>query len=196
MVKRLSALPHDSCVNTMTLDGYDRPVHLSVRVTIGPDGVVADFSGTSGPSPLGINVPLIYTKAYACFGVKCALAPEIPNNAASLAFFRTVAPSDCILNAQRPAAVSVRHVLGHFVPELILGALHELVPERIPAEGAGALWNIHCSVRPAPGSGQHGRAALLMFNSGGMGARPGLDGLSTTAFPSGVKTPPRASARW
>ena len=29
-----------------------------------------------------------------------------------------------------------------------------------------------------------------MFNSGGMGARPGIDGLSATAFPSGVHTMP------
>jgi N-methylhydantoinase B len=188
MLHRIASLPRGTCQNRMTLDGYDRPITLSVRVAIEPDRVVADFSGTSGPSPFGINVPLCYTKAYASFGLKCALAPEIPNNSASLAFFRVEAPSDCILNAQRPAPVSVRHVLGHFVPELILGALHELLPDQIPAEGAGALWNIHCSVRPKAGSARHGGAELLMFNSGGMGARPHLDGLSTTAFPSGVQT--------
>jgi N-methylhydantoinase B len=41
-------------------------------------------------------------------------------------------------------------------------------------------------VRPLDGSGSG--AEILMFNSGGTGARPGLDGLSATAFPSGVST--------
>jgi N-methylhydantoinase B len=51
------------------------------------------------------------------------------------------------------------------------------------------LWNIHISARPV--AGQSGRRAeILMFNSGGMGARPEIDGLSATAFPSGVMTMP------
>jgi N-methylhydantoinase B len=85
--------------------------------------------------------------------------------------------------------VSVRHVLGHFIPDLVLGALHHFLPERIPAEGAGTLWNIHLSARPLPqAQGRGRRAEILMFNSGGGGARPALDGLSATAFPSGVRT--------
>jgi len=63
------------------------------------------------------------------------------------------------------------------------------LPGRVLAEGAAALWNIHMSVRPVAG-GAGRRAEILMFNSGGMGARPGLDGLSATAFPSGVMTMP------
>ena len=97
----------------------------------------------------GINVPLIYTKAYACYGLKCVVAPDIPNNAASLAPFDVAAPRGCILNATRPAPVAVRHVLGHMVPDLVLGALHECLPGRILAEGAGALWNMH--IERAPG---------------------------------------------
>src|SRR5699024_10383111 len=94
-----------------------------------------------------------------------------------------------ILNAQRPAPVSVRHVIGHMVPDLVMGALAKALPGQVLAEGAGALWNIHISARPT--AGQAGRRAeILMFNSGGMGARPTLDGLSATAFPSGVLTMP------
>jgi N-methylhydantoinase B len=167
-----------------------------VELQIGEGGIVANFDGTSEASRYGINVPMIYTKAYACYGLKCALAPEIPNNAASLAPFEAVAPPGCILNALRPAPVSVRHVLGHFIPDLVLGALHGFLPGRIPAEGAGTLWNIHISARPGtppdadPGGRDRGsrRAEILMFNSGGGGARPSLDGLSATAFPSGVRT--------
>lgn len=94
-----------------------------------------------------------------------------------------------ILNAERPAPVALRHVLGHMIPDLVLGALDKALPGQILAAGAASLWNIHISVRPV--AGQSGRRAeVLMFNSGGMGARPGIDGLSATAFPSGVHTMP------
>ena len=189
-LERIKALPPGTHSNTMMLDGYDVPVTLAVTLTIGPDGVLADFAGTSGMSRFGINVPLVYTKAYACYGLKCVIAPDIPNNAASLAPFTVTAPDGCILNAKRPAAVAVRHVLGHFVPDCVLGALHKALPGRVPAEGASALWNLQLSVRPlADQIGGRG-AEILMFNSGGTGARPGLDGLSATAFPSGVHTMP------
>ncbi|MGB8972934.1 MAG: hydantoinase B/oxoprolinase family protein, partial [Pseudomonas capeferrum] len=168
--------------------GYDTPIDIAVALTVAKDQITVDFAGTSGPSKKGINCPLIYSTAYACYGIKCAIAPDIPNNHASLKPFKVVAPTDCILNAQRPAPVSVRHVLGHLVPDAVLGAIHQLLPGQIPAEGAGALWNLHVSVRPVqPGEGSEG-AEVLLFNSGGMGARPGLDGPSATAFPSGVQS--------
>jgi N-methylhydantoinase B len=116
------------------------------------------------------------------------VAPDVPNNAASLAFFTVSSPVN-ILNAPRPAPVSLRHVIGHLVPDLVLGALAQALPGQILAEGAAALWNIHMSVRPLAGR-EGRRAEMLMFNSGGMGARPTLDGLSATAFPSGVHTMP------
>ncbi|MFC2995969.1 hydantoinase B/oxoprolinase family protein [Acinetobacter sichuanensis] len=184
------SLPHGQYTNSMTLDGYDIPVTLSVTLTVGPDGILTDFIGTSGMSQFGINVPLGYAKAYACYALKCILAPEIPNNTASLEPFEVVAPEGCILNAKHPAPVSVRHVLGHFVPDLVLGALHKCLPGSVPAEGASALWNLHMSVRPLATNPNGRNSEMLMFNSGGMGARANLDGLSATAFPSGVHTMP------
>jgi N-methylhydantoinase B len=189
-LERLQNLPHGSWSYSLDLDGYDEPVHLAAKLTIGPDGVVVDFDGTSGMSKFGINVPLVYAKAYACYGIKCVVAPEIPNNFASLAPFDVVAPEGCILNAKRPAPVAVRHVLGHFVPDLVLGALHQALPGQVPAEGASALWNLHMSVRPVSDQIGGKGAEILMFNSGGSGARAALDGLNATAFPSGVHTMP------
>lgn len=183
-------LPHGTYTNSMVLDGYDVPVTLAVTLTVNDDGILTDFVGTSGMSQFGINVPLGYAKAYACYALKCIVAPEIPNNSASLEPFNVVAPEGCILNAKHPAPVSVRHVLGHFVPDLVLGALHQCLPGHVPAEGASALWNLHMSVRPLPTNPNGRNAEMLMFNSGGMGARSGLDGLSATAFPSGVHTMP------
>ena len=189
-MERLKNLPHGSWSYSLDLDGYDEPVHLAAKLTIGADGVLVDFAGTSGMSRFGINVPLVYAKAYACYGIKCVVAPDIPNNAASLAPFEVAAPEGCILNAKRPAPVAVRHVLGHFVPDLVLGALHQALPGQVPAEGASALWNLHMSVRPVSDQIGGKGAEILMFNSGGTGARAALDGLNATAFPSGVHTMP------
>ena len=112
----------------------------------------------------------------------------MPNNTGSLEPFRIIAPEGCILAACRPAPVSVRHVMGHLVPDVVLGALHKALPDTVPAEGASALWNIQISARASdPESGLASRE-VLMFNSGGTGARPDFDGLSATAFPSGVST--------
>ncbi|AMX94253.1 hydantoinase B/oxoprolinase family protein [Mesorhizobium sp. M7A.F.Ca.US.014.04.1.1] len=187
-LERIKALPKGTWSNELVTDGYDTPVKLVAAVSIEDDHLNVDFSGTDPTSRWGINVPIIYSKAYACYALKCVVAPEIPNNAASLALFTISSPTN-ILNAPRPAPVSLRHVIGHMVPDLVLGALAKALPGQILAEGAAALWNIHISVRPVAGSDGR-RAEVLMFNSGGMGARPTLDGLSATAFPSGVHTMP------
>ena len=185
---RIAALPKGSWDNEMTVDGYDTPIKLAASLTVRDGEVNADFTGTGGVSKWGINCPLIYSKAYACYAIKCVVAPDIPNNSASLAPFTVSSPVN-ILNAQRPAPVSLRHVMGHMVPDLVLGALAKALPGQIIAEGAAALWNIHISVRPKDGVDGR-KAEVLMFNSGGTGARPALDGLAATAFPSGVHTMP------
>jgi len=187
-LERIAALPKGSWGNEMTVDGYDVPVKLETTLTVKDAQVNVDFTGTDAQSKWGINCPMIYSKAYACYAVKCVVAPDIPNNSASLEPFTVSSPPN-ILNAERPAPVSLRHVMGHMVPDLVLGALAKALPGQIMAEGAAALWNIHISARPA--AGQAGRRSeVLMFNSGGTGARPGLDGLGATAFPSGVHTMP------
>ncbi len=172
---------------SMRIDGFATPIDLCVTVTIHPEHVAADFTGTSGIDPKGINVPLVYTKAYACYALKCAIAPDIPNNTASLAPFRITAPEGTIVNATRPAPVALRHVIGHLIPDTVYGALNQMLPGTVPTEGAGALCNFQVSLRPI-GAGR--RAEVLCFNSGGAGARPALDGLNATAFPSGVMTMP------
>jgi N-methylhydantoinase B len=166
---------------------------MKLRLDVSQSEVLADFSGTSGLSRKGINVPLVYTTAYACYALKCTLAPQIPNNHASLSPFKVRAPVNCILNAVHPAPVAVRHVLGQFLPDVVFGALHKMLPDTVPAEGSSALWNVQLGAYPIenaePAAGEVLRSSqILMFNSGGTGARPTLDGLSATAFPSGVHT--------
>ncbi|MEL6375687.1 MAG: hydantoinase B/oxoprolinase family protein, partial [Pseudomonadota bacterium] len=181
--KAIAAVPDGQFDNSMQVDGYDNPVFMQVRISVAGDQISADFAGTSGMSAYGVNVPEVYTRAYACYALKCAIAPEVPNNTGSLDPFEITAPDGSILAAKRPAPVSVRHVLGHLVPDVVLGALHQAMPGHVPAEGSSALWNIQISARPEQRDSILPSAEILMFNSGGTGARPGLDGLSATAFP-------------
>jgi len=192
-LERIAALPRKSAVGTLTVDGFDKPITLKVKVTIHEDRIVSDFTGTSGLDKKGINCPLVYAKAYACYALKVAIAPEIPNNAASLAPFEIEAPVDTIVNAVHPAPVALRHIVGHFVPDAVFNAFDQIVPGVVPAEGAGCLCNFQVSLRPrtdAPAPGYAHRSEVLTFNSGGSGARPAFDGLNATAFPSGVMTMP------
>ncbi len=192
-LERINALTPASASGHMRIDGSSEPIDLHVTLTIEKDRVVTDWQGTSGLDKKGINVPLVYTKAYACYALKCAIAPEIPNNAASLAPFEIIAPENSIVNAVFPAPVALRHVIGHMVPDTVYNALDKLIPDLVPAEGAGCLCNFQLSLRPrtdAPPPEDAVRAEVLTFNSGGSGARPTLDGMSATAFPSGVMTMP------
>ncbi len=173
-------------------DGYETPIRLAATMTIAADAIMVDFDGTSGLSGRGINVPAAYTRAYASFGIKCVVAPEIPNNTASLAPLIMRIPEGCILNAPRPSPVSVRHVIGQLLPDLMMGCLHQVVPDRVTAEGSSCLWNPPLRGGPIV-SGQNSPLVdfeVITFNSGGTGARPGCDGLDGTAFPSGVRTMP------
>ena len=188
----IAKLPRGTFKAEIWSDGYEDPVRLAAAMTIAADSITVDFDGTSGLSGRGINVPPAYTRAYACFGIKCVVAPAIPNNTASLAPFHMRIPEGCILGAPRPRAVAVRHVVGQLLPDLMMSCLHQAVPDRVTAEGSSCLWN-----PPLRGgsivSGPNSPLAdfeVITFNSGGTGARPDADGLDGTAFPSGVRTMP------
>ena len=192
-LERIAALPRKSATGVLTVDGFDKPITIKVKVTIFGDRIMSDFEGTSGLDKKGINCPLVYAKAYACYALKVAIAPEIPNNAASLAPFEIAAPVNSIVNAVHPAPVALRHIVGHFVPDAVFNAFDQIVGGLVPAEGAGCLCNFQVSLRPrtdAPAPTDAVRSEVLTFNSGGSGARPNFDGLNATAFPSGVMTMP------
>ncbi len=171
---------------TMTLDGYEAPVTLAAAVTVSADRVHVDYEGTSAMSRYGINSPKCYTDAYTGFGLKCIIAPEVPNNAGSLAVFTTAAPEGSIVNPPRPAPVTARHVIGQMLPDLIFGCLHQAMPDGVPAEGAGSIWVLAMAGKQDDGDDFN----VMSVSVGGVGARPLKDGLSSTAFPSGVGSIP------
>lgn len=166
----------------MTLDGYEAPIVLRARMTVEDERIVLDYAGSSPASRYGINSPKCYTDAYTAFGLKCVVAPEVPNNAGSLGCFVIEAePGSCVA-PERPSPVTARHVIGQMLPDVAFGCLARALPGRVPAESAGSIWVLAMSGQ----GGQAGRFNVMNVGLGGVGARPGKDGLATTAFPSGV----------
>ena len=198
MLDAIRALPKGTYSNELTIDGYDKPLTLVAEMRVGADGIHVDFTGTSPASTHGINVVLNYTLAYTAFGVKCLIAPEIPNNAGSLAPVTVSAPEGCVLNVKRPFPVAARHTVGHMLPDLVFGCLEQCLPGGVPAEGASSLWNPQINgggsiVDELPDDVDPASVPIwstVIFHCGGSGARPDKDGLSATAFPSGVRTIP------
>ena len=195
MLARIRALRPGTYRSHMSIDGYDRDLDLTCALTVSRDGIRIDFDGTSPMSPRGINVPLTYTRAYASFGVRCVVGSEVPNNAGSLSTISVGAPSRSILNAPPPAAVAARHAIGQMLPDVVLGCLEQAMePGSVPAEGASCLWNPVLLGGPGlTGAHRYGASEPFVvnpFHTGGTGARPGKDGLSATAFPSGVRSTP------
>ena len=188
MLEAVRRLPRGTWRASTRLDGYEAPIELCAALTLGEDGVQVDYAGTSPASRFGINSPKCYTDAYTSFGVKCIVAPDIPNNAGSLSVIRVSAPEDTIVSALRPRPVTARHVIGQTLPELVFNCFEEPLGGRVPAEGAGSMWVMGLSGGPLV-EGSSARATpfnVISIAIGGMGARPGKDGLSSTAFPSGV----------
>ena len=188
--EEIARLPKGSWRYEMTLDGYDEPITLVATTTVSDSGIHVDYSGTSGVAKRGINVPIAYTTAYTCFGLACVVAARVPNNAGSLAPLTVSAPTPSILNAPYPLPVLSRHVIGQMLPDMVFGCLRQAVPERVPAEGTSCLWNIVFRGPRTKGETTRYGFAMTMTSNGGTGARAMKDGLSATAFPSGVKGTP------
>ncbi|WP_181772950.1 hydantoinase B/oxoprolinase family protein [Amycolatopsis pittospori] len=183
----LAKLPDGTYTSELVTDGFDdEEVVLKVAVTIDGDEIHLDFAGSSPQSRRGINVVLNYTRAYASFAVKAAIAPEVPHNAGSFRPVHVTAPEGSVLNCRPPAPVASRHLIGHFLPSLLITALHEALPGTALAQSADALWMTIW--RGADAAGEE--FMLNVFQTGGIGARATKDGLSTTGFPSGLRSTP------
>ena len=190
VMAEIAKLPKGTWHNEMTVDGYDAPVTLKAALTVSDSGIHVDFTGTSPQSRYGINVPLAYTTAYTVFGLGCVVASQIPNNAGSLGPLTVSAPVGCILNAPKPAPVCSRHIIGQMLPDVAFGCLRQIIPDRVPAEGTSCLWNLNVRGETQAGSGGNYGFMMAVTSNGGTGARPDKDGLSATAYPSGVRGTP------
>jgi len=96
------------------------------------------------------------------------------------------APEDCLLNPRFPAAVVSRAVTGHYVPVLVLGALHQVIPDKVMAGAGSPLWALTQS-----GLGEDGKPyTTVLFFNGGMGATPRKDGENVLSWPSNISSTP------
>lgn len=197
MREAIAGLPDGTYTNVDYSDGYEEPVRMEVSIEKRGDELWVDWAGSSPESKYGINVVLNYTHAYTTYALKCALAPEVPNNEGSFRPVHVNAPDGCILNAQHPAPVGSRSIIGHFLPGVIFGALAEALPDRVMADGAANIWinqftgEIDDSNRAyTSGSGASRTWTYVWFSAGGTGARPTKDGIGATAFPSGISGVP------
>ena len=176
----IARLPRGRWRARMRLDGYEAPIDLVAELTNDGERIVVDYAGSSPASARGINSPKCYTDAYSVYGLKCLVAPAVPNNAGSLRPFEVRAEPGSIVHPLRPAPVTARHVVGQMLPDLMFGCLEAALDGQVPGESAGSIWVL--AMAGAAGAAFNTMAVGL----GGTGARPGQDGLSTTAFPSGV----------
>ena len=178
----IRALKPGVYTNEITSDGFDEPITIRVRCEVRGDELLVDYAGSSPASRRGVNVVMNYTEAYTTYGVKVIVSPDVPNNEGAFRPLRITAPARSILNVQRPASVAARHIVGHFLPHVIAGALGQALPDRVMAEGSANIWGIQVSGKDLAGD----PFSYIFFSSGGTGARATKDGLSATAFPSGV----------
>lgn len=184
MRRAIAAVPDGIYRATIEADGYDADTtHIACTVVVHGDTMQIDYDGTSMQVDRGINCVLNYTHAYSVYPVKCALDPLVPRNEGSYRAINVSAPERSILNPVYPAPCSARQLTGHLLAGAIYKALAPVLPERIIAESGGAP-TMRALFSGITDSGD--RFSQVLFASGGMGAAPHRDGLSTTAFPTNV----------
>jgi N-methylhydantoinase B len=186
----MRTLPNGEWSYETQLDGYEAPLTVKCKLIINDGKVTLDYRGSSAASLYGINSPRTYSLAYSVFALKAVIAPHVPNNIGSLSVFDMITEPGSCVDPVRPSPVTARHVLGQQLADCVFGCLAQVLPGEVQAESAGAIWILMLS-------SAHGRVAahetadakrfsVISIGLGGIGGRPGQDGLSTMAFPSGV----------
>ncbi|MFZ3360734.1 MAG: hydantoinase B/oxoprolinase family protein [Xanthobacteraceae bacterium] len=156
-------------------DGFsDTPIPIVVAITVRPDGTLfVDYSGSSPQVKGALNSTLSFTHSLTYLSVRCVLARDIPNNVGLFRCITVRAPDASILNPQMPAACAARALTGYRVFDAMLGALAQIVPDRVPAAGEGGNSVICISgLRP-------NRKPFIIVDMlcGAWGGRPDKDGV-------------------
>ncbi len=185
MREAITRIPEGIYRNRMQIEGLDGPLTLACACTVEGGTIKVDFTGTDPIVAGAINVPFCYTRAMAIFALRLLTVPNLPANEGSIGPLQFFAPDNCILNALSPAPTAGRHVVGHYVTPLVMGAFGEALPERVQAQ-SGMVDLINVQGKVAGGRDM----SSMYFASGGYGAMNGLDGLSTLATPASMKMTP------
>jgi N-methylhydantoinase B len=182
----IGAVPDGTYRYGFRTDGTGVPFDFKVALTVAGDAITADYAGTSPQQPRAINCVMAYTFAMTAYAVRCALLPGLPNNEGMYRPITVTAPEGSLLNPRFPAAVVSRATTGHYVPALVLGALHQVIPERVMAGAGSPLWALSGS-----STREDGRPyTTVLFFNGGMGATPIKDGENVLSWPSNISSTP------
>ncbi|MFS2049144.1 hydantoinase B/oxoprolinase family protein [Variovorax sp. Varisp41] len=149
------------------------PIPIRVALTVHEDRVSVDYTGSSPQVRAAINSTLSYTKSCTYLSVRCALKGDVPNNAGVFRCIEVHVPEGTVLNPIEPAAVAARALTGYRVFDAMLGALAQVVPDRIPAAGEGGNTVVCLSGKKDDGSGY----IIVDMICGAWGGRPGSDGI-------------------
>lgn len=152
------------------------PVAITVAVTIKGDRAIVDFTGTSPQRPGGINAVYAITLSAVFYVFRCLLEEEIPNNSGCLAPIEVIAPQGSVVAATPPAAVAGGNVeTSQRIADVILGALAQAAPGKIPAASQGTMNNVTIG-----GWDMRVDQPFTYYETigGGFGARPNSDGPS------------------
>lgn len=158
-------------------DGIDpEPVPIVVAITVAGDAVTVDFTGTSPQRTGSINAVFAITMSAVYYAFRALVGLDIPSNSGCLAPIRIIAPEGTVLNARAPAAVAGGNVeTSQRTTDVLLGALAQACPDRIPAASQGTMNNLTI------GGWDADRDRPFTYYEtigGGMGARPGKAGAS------------------
>ena len=151
------------------------PIAIQVAITKHADTMTLDFAG-SGPQCAGdINVVYFALLATVYYALKAVLDPSIPANSGFYRAITVTAPEGSIVNAKPPAPVAWRTQTCQRIADVVLGALAQVVPERVPAAGNGA----NCAMVFSGTDPRSGKLYVyletLAGGSGGTAAGDGLD---------------------
>ncbi len=149
------------------------PIPICVALTVHDDYVSVDYAGSSDQVRAAINSTLSYTKSCTYLSIRCALKGDVPNNAGVFRCVEIHVPAGSVLNPHEPAAVAARALTGYRVFDAMLGALAQVVPDRIPAAGEGGNTVVCLS-----GKTDQGKSYIIVdMICGAWGARPDSDGI-------------------
>ena len=156
-------------------DGVDpEPAEIVVAITVEGEEAVVDFSGTSPQRRGSINAVYAITLSAVLYAFRCLLGDDAPTNSGCLRPIRVIAPEGTLVNARPPAPVAGGNVeTSQRIPDVLLGALAQAAPDRVPAASQGTMNNLTIG----GWDGARGQPfAYYETIAGGMGGRPGKDG--------------------
>jgi len=158
-------------------DGHSsEPVRLRVAIKMGRGRATVDFNGTSSQRPGCVNAVFAITYSAAFYVFRCLLDESVPACAGLMDCVEVRAPEGSVVNARPPAAVAAGNVeTSQRIVDVLLRALAQALPQRIPAASSGTMNNLSFGgIDPRTGE----PFAYYETIAGGMGARPYADGLS------------------